>query len=124
GIAPLARALDPGPPVLAIGDEMAPARMERHLQRRIGLTGNPDHQIGGVVQSVENDMEMLELAGKPQRQHRVRAFAHRLRAQKPRGCCRWWPHLDVPSLRSRTQLLSRSRPMVPAGSRASAVGAL
>ena len=47
-IAPIRRLVDGGPAVFAIEDKMPPARVERHVERRITLPHRLEHEIDGV----------------------------------------------------------------------------
>ena len=80
------------PAVLAVHHKVAPARMERNIERRIGGARDLDHQVGGGIELARIDTEMIELAIQPQRQQPVGALAHRRGAQKRKGCCRRGPH--------------------------------
>src|SRR6516165_3489563 len=58
-----------GPAVVTVHDEMPPARMKRHLERRIGLARRLQYQIDYAVHAIEMHTEVCKPVVKPHRQH-------------------------------------------------------
>ena len=66
----------------AVRHEMPPARMERHVERRIILLHHRHDEIDSVVEPIEIDSKIRQLVVEPECQHAMGAVADRLRVQK------------------------------------------
>ena len=70
---------DSSPAIVSIGDEVPPARMKRHVERRVGVARRFQHQIDYAVHAIEVDAEVRKPVFKADREHAMRALADRLR---------------------------------------------
>ena len=73
------------PAVMAAGGEMAPAGMERDVERGIGLADRRHDLVGAGLEPVEIDREMLEAAVETGLQKLMRPLPHRGGGQKARA---------------------------------------
>ena len=73
------------PAVMAAGSEMAPAGMERNVERGIGLADRRHDLVGAGLEPVEIDREMLETAVETGLQKLMRPLPHRGGGQKAQG---------------------------------------
>ena len=65
------------PTVVAVDNEVAPARMEWNVERRIGFARDRDGEVGGLLQTMQIDAKMLQPIGETGLQDQVRPLAHR-----------------------------------------------
>lgn len=80
GVRPIGFVIDRSPTVLAVLDKVAPARMERDVERGIILPRALDYEIDRCRQARQIDAEMRKLVVKPDREHPLRALANGPRA--------------------------------------------
>jgi hypothetical protein len=66
-IGPFGLVGDISPAVVVVGDEVPPARMKRHLERRVGLARRFQHQLDHAVHALEMDTEIWQLVLKTDR---------------------------------------------------------
>jgi hypothetical protein len=78
-IGPVGPVGNSSPAIVSIADEVPPARMKRHVERRIGLARRFLNQIDCAVHAIEVDAEIRQLAFQADREHAVGALADRLR---------------------------------------------
>jgi hypothetical protein len=72
--------------------EMPPARVERHVERRIILPHNRQDEIDCDVEAVGVETKIRQLVVEPECQHAMGAVAHRLCVQKRIGSGRFGRH--------------------------------
>src|SRR5260370_21924437 len=65
------------PAIVAVDREVPPARMEWNFKRRIGFTGDRDGEIGGLFQSMQIDVKIVEPGGETSVPDDVRTLADR-----------------------------------------------
>ena len=73
------------PAVMAAGSEMAPAGMERDVERGIGLPDRRHDLVGAGLEPVEIDREMLETTVETGLQKLMRPLPHRGSGQEAQG---------------------------------------
>jgi hypothetical protein len=73
---------DGHPAILALNLEVAPARMERNVERRIGFPRDRCGEDGAHRKLVQIDAEIVELAGDAGLEDHLRALAHGGRSQQ------------------------------------------
>src|SRR5579864_128827 len=88
--------------------EMPPARVKRHIERRIILLHHRQDEVDRVVEPAEIDAKIWQLVVKPERQHAMGAVADRLGVQERIGSGRFGHHSAASA-----QYLPRSRPTAP-----------
>jgi hypothetical protein len=106
-VAPACRLLDRRPAIVGADNKMPPARVKRNVERRIGLSRQRQHKIGGGFQLRQVEAKVLELAIESQRQHFFGALTHRLGAQERQDGGSGWLDGAIQG-----QNLSSARPLV------------
>ena len=71
---PRHRLIDFVPVIEAVDLEMPPARMKRHVERRISRARRIDHKLRGLIETGQIDAKIRQAVA--ERQHLVRALAH------------------------------------------------
>ncbi len=70
------------PAIVPIRDEVTPARMKGHVERRISLARHFQHQIDRRLHAIEVDAEVRKPVFKADRENTMSALANRLGIQQ------------------------------------------
>ena len=67
-----------GPTIIPVRDEVPPARMKGYVEGGVRLARHLEHQVDRAVHAIEVDTEVRKPVFKADREHTMRALAHRL----------------------------------------------